>query len=119
MRGKKPQIPNRVGNVGFRYLSRRKVCRVLTTRRQAPETSHQNRHSQMFMEMTEPTTPGLAHHHARWRAGSRSDSLVFQSLARVTREATKFTSASRADFAIRGFAISFLTLTYVAIAILS
>src|SRR6266849_3837900 len=48
--------------------------------------------------------------HVRCRRGSGCDySLVFPRLPRTTRAAAWFTSSFRADLAMRGFAISFLT----------
>jgi hypothetical protein len=63
------------------------------------------------METTEQMK--AVHYHARRRTGSRSD------LPGAIREAARFVSASRADFAIRGFVISFLALARVPMAILS
>jgi hypothetical protein len=111
----KTQIPieARAGSLG--YPPDRKVSGVLATSRQATESGQQNGHSQPFVKMTEQADSGPSQDHARSRTGSRyGGSWVFHGLARTIRAAARFICPSRADLAMRGFAISFMTLASVA-----
>jgi hypothetical protein len=72
------------------------------------------------MEMTEQANTAPAHHHTRCRTASKSGcSLFFHSLPGTIRAAAKILCLSRTDLDMRGFAISFLTLARVAMAILA
>src|ERR1700687_5601511 len=96
-------------------MSDRKIASILATSWQATEGSQQNGRGELFVEMPEETNSSPVHDPAFCRAGSRIDcNSVFHALPGTILTAAKFISLSRADLAMRGFAISFLTLARVA-----
>jgi hypothetical protein len=96
-------------------MSDREVAGVLATNWQATEGSQQNGRSELFVEMPEETNSSPVHDPAFCRTGSRTGcSSFFHALPGAILTAAKFISLSRADLAMRGLAISFLTLARVA-----